>query len=264
MNYSYSDIEAMGTVFRFSFEQQEVPLAHQLLPRAKEILTEADHRFSTYLPQSEVSLINRGELKLADASWELRLVAEEADLWRKKTSGAFDPQSPDGTWDPSGIVKAWATQSVASFFEANGLCGFTINAGGDILLGSRLTYPQLERVGIANAVSIAEASSDAMATLDLAGSGFRAVATSGTAERGDHIWGAELKQVTVVAQDLITADVWATALMTNNSSALKLAEREPAVEFMTLTVSGEKGYSAGFQKLIDVRQEVGGGNVRAK
>lgn len=47
---------------------------------------------------------------------------------------------------------------------------------------------------------------------------WRAVATSGVAERGEHIWrvqreGRVLSQVTVVAADIVVADVLATAVV---------------------------------------------------
>ena len=52
----------------------------------------------------------------------------------------------------------------------------------------------------------------------------RAVATSGTSERGEHVWrstpDSSFCQVTVTASDIVTADVLATALLSGGRSDL--------------------------------------------
>src|SRR5947209_6334834 len=62
--------------------------------RAFALLHEADARFSTYRPDSEVSRIDRGELTPADASPVLREVLALADRARQATGGLFDVRLP--------------------------------------------------------------------------------------------------------------------------------------------------------------------------
>ena len=255
MQYSYTDFECMGTVFRFSFEQEQLELAENLLPSAMALLEEADSRFSTYKPNSEVSRIRLGELAVNLSSWETQLVASEADGWMEKTAGHFNPIDPSGLWDPSGLVKAWATQGAANLFESQGLTAFTINAGGDVLIGSGVSYTQLGRVGIANGRSIASEELAPLAVVDLQGTEFAAVATSGTAERGDHIWGGSLLQATVVAPDIVTADIWATAIV---AGGLEQARLESSIEFLVLRENGETESSSGFDKLALELSAIGG------
>ena len=50
-----------------------------------------DRDFSTYKPDSEVSRIRRGELKIEDASNEMREVWSLCEVARNLTDGSFDP-----------------------------------------------------------------------------------------------------------------------------------------------------------------------------
>jgi thiamine biosynthesis lipoprotein len=60
-------------------------------------------------------------------------------------------------------------------------------------------------------------------------SAMMALATSGTSERGDHIWNSrgsassEFVQVSVAARDIVTADVLATAIVAGGQSMLDRA-----------------------------------------
>ena len=124
-----------------------------------------------------------------------------------------------------------------------------------MLGGSGVSYPQLSRVGIANGRSIASEELAPLAVVDLQGTEFAAVATSGTAERGDHIWGGTLLQATVVAADIVTADIWATAIV---AGGLDRARLESAIEFLVLRENGETESSSGFDKLALEVSAIGG------
>jgi len=70
-----------------------------------------------------------------------------------------------------------------------------------------------------------------------------AVATSGIAERGEHIWrraGGDLfAQVSVAAGDIVTADVLATAIVAGGLDTLRLATDRWPAEVIAVTRSGE-------------------------
>lgn len=242
---------SMGTGFIFKIldfrNEQE---AGHFCKLAMEVIEDANQRFSTYLEDSELSKINRGELSLDKSSPLQREIWSKAEDWKIKTNGFFDPVTPVGAIDPSGIVKTWAAQNAAVFLEANGFKQFTLNAGGDVLLSKELVDSTLTRVGLANLSSISSEESFINLVLELNKTKFRAVATSGTSERGEHIWrkNSDLVQANVVAEDLVTADVWATALISGGFEALELLPKD--VWAMVVSAQGEIRSTAGFYDLL--------------
>ena len=89
--------------------------------------------------------------------------------------------------------------------------------GGDIL--ARGTHDGAEpwSIGIVDPGDRASL----LCTLDLGGAR-RALATSGTAERGEHVWRSDrlsaYTQVSVLAADIVTADVLATAILSGGEA----------------------------------------------
>ena len=92
----------------------------------------------------------------------------------------------------------------------------------------------------------------------LGGTGrFAALATSGTAERGDHIWRAgvgrtefrrsEFRQASVAALDIVTADVLATAIVAGGRPMLNWATDSWDVEVLAVLGSGELLATPGFR-----------------
>jgi thiamine biosynthesis lipoprotein len=71
----------------------------------------------------------------------------------------------------------------------------------------------------------------------------RAIATSGSAERGDHIWTAgagtpDYVQVSVVSDDIVTADVLATAIVSGGEPTLREACRRWSIDVLTVDAAG--------------------------
>ena len=146
--------------------------------------TTSDARFSTYRPDSEVSRLADGSLAEEDASLDVRHVLAVCDHLAVTTGGAFDARHhrSDGRLDPSGYVKGWAIEEAAWLIDSAGGRNYSINAGGDIVARGQAAPGRPWRVGIrhpdrADKVAAVLAVSD------------RAVATSGSYERGDHIVG---------------------------------------------------------------------------
>jgi len=204
--------EVMGTV---------VSVDSAVIGGIPEIFASWEKRFSLFLPDSELSRIAANTLALVDSSDELRASYAEALDWRQRTNGAFSPHRPDGVIDLNGIVKAAATRAAGEMLHAAGCRNWSINVGGDILVSGA------EPDGTPWSIGVADPSDRGalLAAIRLTGSR-RAVATSGSAERGDHIWHgastapAEFRQVTVVADDIVTADVLATAIVAGGSQSL--------------------------------------------
>ncbi|HEY4151927.1 MAG TPA: FAD:protein FMN transferase, partial [Pseudolysinimonas sp.] len=204
--------ETMGTVV--SLEWASAPAE---LIAVQSIFGAADRRFSLYRPDSELRRVADGDLELLDASAELREVYATALGWRGETGGAFTPHRPDGAIDLNGIVKAWA---MAGADRALGDRDWCLNVGGDVLVSGRDQFGRSWVVGIVDPADRA----GLLTAVPLVGTR-RAAATSGSAERGDHIWTrgrevAEFVQVTVLADDIVTADVLATAIVSGGSATL--------------------------------------------
>lgn len=194
--------------------------------RVKQIFDGFDRRFSLYRDDSELSRIAAGHLQLVDSSDSLREVYALALEWRLSTGGIFTPHRPDGVIDLNGVVKALAIERSGETLGSN----WIVNAGGDILIS-----------GADRVVGIVDpADRDTLlCSLVLAGRR-RAIATSGSAERGDHIWGrpAEFAQVTVVADDIMTADVLATAIIAGGSPTLDDVTARFDVDVLTVDREG--------------------------
>ncbi len=234
---------AMGTVVSVTAGGGVQPETQDALTAAFE---ELEARFSLYRPDTEASRVGRRDLPVPQASAEFRAVYDEAVDWRTVTDGAFTPHRPDGVIDLSGIVKALGIQRAAEILDAAGHESWCINAGGDVLV--RGTQPGGEPwvIGIVDP--------DDRTTLlsqFTSPDAVRAVCTSGTAERGEHVWrtGADdtFHQVTVVADDIVTADVLATAILAGGPDMLRRAESTWTIEVLACGRDGRCWASPAFR-----------------
>jgi FAD:protein FMN transferase len=199
-----------------------------------------DETFSLYEPASALSRIARGELALSAASEDVRSEYARALDWRAKTSGWFTPHRPDGIVDLSGTIKAVALMGAASLLAAQDAVG-AIGAGGDLVaLG-----------GADPTVGIIDPHDRHRLLTSVALTSRRAVATSGIAERGDHIWSAagasDLAQVTVMADDIVEADVLATAIMAAGSAHRDELTTRADIDVLTVDRSGAVCLTPGFR-----------------
>lgn len=177
-------------------------------------LQDVDRVFSTYRPQSHVSRLDRGEVSLVACPPEVLEVLALGDRWRLESAGAFDVRrrGEDGELhlDPNGVVKGWAVERAARPLRHLDETDFCLSAGGDMVCATAPgSVPW--RVGIEDPHDITRV----LAVVPVANG---AVATSGLAHRGAHITDARtgrvptaVASVTVVAEDLVHADLDATA-----------------------------------------------------
>lgn len=250
----------MGTTFRFAgrsaFSQVEI---QNVLSQACEILHEADRTFSLYKPESPLSRLARGETSVRELPPVVDEIWNECDAWQKITDGWFSAMTPQNTFDPSGVVKTWAAKRAAEYIVQAGIDDFTLNAGGDVWLSNKLTSEIDWRIAISKPISIASPDAGVLTVLDLKNTDYLAMATSGSAERGNHIWDpkspgksapTELVQVSVVAKDLVTADVWATAAFAEGIRAVEHLNKIDGIEALFVSTNGELAATDGFQALF--------------
>ncbi|WP_225437214.1 FAD:protein FMN transferase [Arthrobacter sedimenti] len=215
----------MGTVVSF---RASLSVRTAFTADLEQVFRDHDERFSLYRPDSELSRIATGHLALSRSSEELRDMYALAVEWRNATGSLFQPSDPDGRLDLNGVVKAHAIHRAGAFLEQQGATDWSLNCGGDILCSG------LQSPGVPWTIGIADpADRTALVATVAATPTRRAIATSGTSERGQHIWArtrgeteTPLDQVTVAAADILTADVLATAICAGGSSSIRdLAER---------------------------------------
>jgi thiamine biosynthesis lipoprotein len=202
--------------------------------RAVAVLHHVDDMFSTWKPDSPMSRVRRGEIDLAAAPPELAAVLEICRAARDASGGWFDPWSMPGGVDPTGLVKGWAAElALGRVRTAPGVAGALINAGGDVAVCGAPAPGQPWRVGIRHPLAV-----DRLLTMVTLGGHDRAVATSGSYERGDHVLDPRsaapavgLLSATVVGPDLAFVDALATGLFASGGRALP-------------RIAGLRGYSA--------------------
>ncbi|WP_426979758.1 FAD:protein FMN transferase [Pseudarthrobacter sp. O4] len=215
-----------------------------------------DETFSLYRPAAEASRLARGEITLREASQQARDRYAEAAGWRLLTADAFTPERPDGVLDLSGIIKGHAIQQAGDTIRTSGLRDWCLNAGGDVLVsGSPVPGSQVPwQSGIVDP----EDRTALLSAFPLGGcSRFPALATSGSAERGNHIWTAgagrsafrrsAFLQVSVAAADIVTADVLATAIVAGGRPMLDRATDEWDVEILAVLGDGGLLATPGFR-----------------
>jgi thiamine biosynthesis lipoprotein len=177
-------------------------------------LREIDERYSTYKTGSELSRFQRGELEERDLSAEFKKIIKRCQKFEKLTDGYFSAYF-SGKFDPTGYVKGWAVAEAGNVIEKAGYKTYCIGAGGDIL--ARSNTDKTWSIGIRDP-------KDKFKIIDNVAAKNVAVATSGSYERGQHIinpktgkFSSKLLSVSVIGQDIITADVLATAVFAKGS-----------------------------------------------
>lgn len=232
---------AMGTVVSVLVDGGAADTA--TLDAVEAVFDDLDREFSRWRPDSPASRIADGRLSLLRSSDAHRECYAEAVRWRADTAGAFTPHRPDGTVDLAGTIKAAATEAAGDVLDATGHERWCLNAGGDILTrGGTPAHPW--NVALADP----DHPQHGLRVVSLHGAR-RAVATSGTSQRGEHVWRTDpestYRQVTVIADDLMTADVLATAVLAGGPATRSLAERGWPVEIVTVDRTSEPACLSG-------------------
>lgn len=240
--------EAMGTIV--SLTLSDSPNAADAVVAVERRFRAFDERFSLYNPDSELSRVAEGKLGLTDSSDELRSTYASALRWRDDTGGAFTPHRPDGVIDLNGTVKALAMQTAADELLDLGFSDWCLNAGGDVLCAGHQPNGASWRVGVVDPTDRAVL----LFTIPVDGTR-HAVATSGSAERGDHIWTTmatdrSYLQVTVVADDIETADVLATTIVAGGPSAFALVVERWSVDVLTVAHDGALTATSGLRAAL--------------
>jgi len=208
-----------------------------------------DDIFSTYKEHSEISKINRGELRAEEYSDEMKTILALSEQTKQETRGYFDIQH-NGIADPSGIVKGWAIFQAAHMLKEAGCTNFYIDAGGDIQVsGKKDGNPW--RIGIRNPFNRKEIVK-VLAVMD------KGIATSGTAIRGQHIYDPHLLHtppqdivsLTIIGPNVYEADRFATASFAMGKRGINFIEQLPGFEGYMIDASARATFTSGFERYV--------------
>lgn len=215
--------EVMGTVASVvvgarDVERRGVASVDQAIAAAREVLQLLDRRFSHYRTDSEISRWVRGEHVGRAAAADIEHVLRECALLYGDSDGVFDARDPrTGELDTAGYVKGYAIRRAAETLLDAGMADFVVGVGGDVHASGRAEDDRPWRVAVQDPVH----SHAVLALVEVADG---AVATSGTEQRGEHIWngvqiggpgaagrdGDRVLSFTVVGPDIALADAYAT------------------------------------------------------
>ena len=208
-----------------------------------------DAQFSVFKPESEISALNQGRLGLPDVSAPMQEILAIAARTMKETHGYFDIRRPDGSLDPSGVVKGWAIRNAADLIRAAGVRNFYVDAGGDIQTGGVNAAGEPWTVGIRNPFNQRE-------IVKAIRPQERGVATSGSYVRGQHIYDPfrpgqrldDIVSLTVVGGDVLEADRFATAAFAMGRAGIYFIEERPDLEGYAIDAAGVATKTSGFER----------------
>ncbi len=209
-----------------------------------------DRKFSPFKDDSELSRINKGELALEDSSEDMRAIFGLAEQTRLESDGYFQIERA-GHYDPSGIVKGWAIYRAARLLEQAGYENYSVYAGGDIQVGGRNEQGEDWQVGIQNPFKADEI----VKVLHLQDCG---VATSGTYERGQHIYNPKapddpieaIVSLTVIGPNIYEADRFATAAFAMGAAGILFIEKLDGLEGYMIDRNGTATSTSGFERYV--------------
>ncbi len=240
--------QVMGTVVTIDiYSENGQPSDHTYLQiaRARDILQRADAVFSTWKMNSPMSRLRRGEITTEQAPPEVAEVLEECAKARELTDGWFDPWAMPGGVDPTGYVKGWAAQRALGALVSTETWGAIVNAAGDIASYGSMGHTEAFRIGIVDPFTPRRLA----CVVELTG----AIATSGTAERGNHLIDpysgrrtARVASASVSGPDLGLADALATAVAVAGEAGLSLVETLEDYEALVIGHDGTLQWTESF------------------
>jgi len=214
--------------------------------------TYVDETFSTYKDTSEISKINKGLIDSQGYSPDMREVFILSEETKKKTNGYFDIKTPQGKYDPSGLVKGWAIYNAAKILLEKGFSRFYIDAGGDIQTSGTNEHGEIWSVGIRSPF---KPETEVIKVLSIKDKG---VATSGTYVRGNHIYNPhskkptdnEIVSLTVVGPNVYEADRFATAAFAMGKKGIMFIENLDGFEGYSIDKNGIATMTTHFNSYI--------------
>lgn len=273
--------DVMGTVASMDIRDPAPERERQVAGEAAlSTLHEIDEQFSSYRPESEVSRYATGVQDEADVSRDLREVLRICSVLADDSDGVFRRQRPGSlALDVAGLVKGWAIDRAGETLRRHGMHQWCLTVGGDVLvsggagtvsgrpgltsgasgnpgrsrLASDTSTPALTRLGKDEAWRVAVRdpfdSKKVRVVLPVVN---RAVATSGSYERGAHVWDGRSGRRTVTAGSFTVvgpfmtyADAYATIGYVMGADGLSWVARHTGYEALRVSPDGSLSATEG-------------------
>jgi len=240
--------EVMGTIVTIDvYVEAGIPVdrlaAH--VGRARSALHRADDVFSTWKVDSPLSRLRRGETTVSQMPLEVAGVLDACRVARELSGGWFDPWALPGGFDPTGYVKGWAAERALDALRVPDVAAAVVNAAGDIASfggpapGAPFRFAVVDPFDRARFACIVEHTG--------------AVATSGTYERGQHLFDphsrgvtSALASATVTGPELGMADALATALAVGGPDVFERIDALEGFEALVIGHDGDREWTCGF------------------
>lgn len=202
-----------------------------------------DDKFSTFKEDSEITRINRGEIKRESSSNDMQEVLRLCDETEAETDGYFTMHRGEKL-DPLGLVKGWAIWKAAGQLKDMGYKKYYVDAGGDIQTAGRKW-----RVGIRNPFN----RNENVRIVEVDGQG---VATSGTYIRGQHVVNpkkldepiTEIVSLSVIGPNIYEADRMATAAFAMGKLGIGFISKLKGFEGYMISKDGVATFTPGWEK----------------
>ncbi|NMN01080.1 ApbE family [Bifidobacterium sp. DSM 109958] len=219
-------------------------LADRSIPRIKAWLDHVETVFSPFRADSSVGRARRGDWRALVEDPDFAEVYALCKQAKTLTDGHFDAMHA-GAYDPTGLVKGWAVERALDRFliplvRAGEVAAAALGGGGDVRTAVAHDSDFVWHIGVADPFAPNTADHPTLRTISLRDG---AVATSGTARRGEHITRTahDLAQATVVDDRLTFADMWATtAIAAGERTFRDLTARHPDRRIMAVLVRADR------------------------
>jgi thiamine biosynthesis lipoprotein len=207
-----------------------------------------DERFSPFKAESEVTRFNKKQIQKPDISDDLKTIFRLSEQTKQETDGYFDIYF-NGVCNPSGLVKGWAINNAVNLVRKMGFQYYCVEAGGDIQVSKSKLDGEPWRVGIRNPFNKKEI----VKVVELRDCG---IATSGTYERGRHIYNPktgepadEIVSLSVIGPNIYEADRFATAAFAMGQNGAKFISGLKGFEAYQIDKNGLATFTNGFNNL---------------
>jgi FAD:protein FMN transferase len=220
----------------------------QIIEEVFDYFNYVDHKYSPYKTDSDIGKINSHELLPENYGEELKSVLDLCEKTKLETGGYFNIKH-NGKIDPSGLVKGWAIYNAAELIQKAGFHNYYVEAGGDIEVAGVNSQGEMWTVGIRNPFN----KSEIVKVLRVSNCG---VATSGTYERGQHIYNsersnqAEIVSLTIIGPNIYEADRFATAAFAMGKAGINFIEQMDGFEGYLIDKDGLATFTSHFENYV--------------
>jgi FAD:protein FMN transferase len=246
-----------GTMIRETRKLMGTPITVAIVDRAPAHLVDdvfeyfltVDKRFSLDKPNSEMTAFNDGLLAYTGLSPELQDVLALAARTRRETRGYFEIRRPDGTFDPSGLVKGWAVRNAAHIIYCAGVRNYMIDAGGDVQTGGRNVDGEDWTIDIRSPFDAAEI----VTAIAPRGHGVASRDAISGCIYNPHRPGTLIENIaslTVIGRDLLDAERFATAAFAMGEAGIAFIDAQPGIEGLAIDAQGVAVETRGFRDYV--------------